>query len=930
MALILRSKFERRRYNRISVDFDIFLLNTGKRIGRAINLSHDGILFETEYLLKPGNKLLFDFKLPDGNSSIKPYCDIRWVKRSDCSGSESYRVGVYFAGIYEYERDNIRRFIEKQVRKVDSDNLSLADYINISDNDLFKKAEQFWEFIEDTKKKKYHTYETTLLSASKNRVLIFDESINKEREVVMMGSSNYLGLTTHSKVIGAANEMLQKYGTGTGSIRLLTGTNVLHRRLERVLADLKGCDDALVFPTGHMANLGCISALNGKKDIAIVDKRVHASILDGCMLGSGSFKTFRHSDTEHLRQVLESIKGNYAGKLIVLEGVDGIDGDLAPLPDVIEIANEFGAKVMLDDAHATGVIGDMGRGTQSHFNMDGKVDVVMDSLSKALGGLGGYIASSREVVRYLKYYARTSFFSVSAPPVMLSSALAAIQLMESDRELIQYLWKNINYMKENLKMLGFNNVDKSQSAIISTIVGNNLLLRKMNKEIFENGVYVEPLPYPAVGRGQERLRMRIMASHTKEDLDKTLEVLEKVGEKFGVLKKPGSNLRPLEETGKIGGALSEGNRVVVYEIRTKDKITESIKFSWKVYKDYPQWVPYFLIKDRVKLLSGDYHYFRKNVLTRRFIVKENDEIVGTVSAFADKRFIHYWKQNVGFLGFFDALPGHSAAIISLIETAIGFLKSQGLEEVWAPVNVPFVFYGAGILSNNFDKTPSFLQPYNPEYYKEYFEKSGFNTLKKLPHFAIDLTSTQSIKNIDNIVQNSKINIRKVRKSAFDNEARIVLRILNESFPRLWNYVLFEDREFIEFVSDFKDLIDDDLWLIAEVRGEPLGFVGAFPQCAKIFKSASGELESFDLCLVPQELQLIREGAIVLLGVIDKYRHMTVGLNLLAKLCSNMIDKGYRKTTCTWEISDKGGAKKIIEKIGGKEDESSWTIFRKTM
>lgn len=692
MGVVVKNHFERRRHNRIPVDFEVFFLNSAMQIGKILNLSQDGISYETESQVRPETKILLDFNLPDTTSTIKPYCILKWVKRITSPGSKPFRVGAHFAGIYDSDRKKIKLYIKNQLRKIDSDNLSMADFIDISDQDIFKKTEHFWEFIEDTKRKKFHTYEPPLLTASKNRVLIYDEKLRKEREIIMMGSSNYLGLNMHPKVIEAANQMLQKYGTGTGSIRLLSGTHVFHRQLERILADLKGCEDALVFPTGHMANMGCISALIGRKDIAVVDKKVHVSVLDGCLLGSGSFKTFRHSDPIHLRRVLESLEGKYEGKLIVLEGVDGIDGDISPLPEILEIANDFGAKVMLDEAHATGVIGDRGRGTPSHFKVEGKVDVVMDSLSKALGGLGGYIACSKEVIRYLKYYARTSFFSVSVPPVMLASSFAAIQVMESETDLIKKLWGNINYIKENLIHLGFNNVEKSQSAIISTIVFDELLLRKINKRIFEEGVYLEPLPYPAVPRGQERLRLRIMTTHTKEDLDKTLEVLEKVGKEFGVLRKPAISS---EGMGKTLKTISKGKEIEVSEIYTKDKIAESLKFSWGVYKDHPQWVPYFLIKDRVNLLAGDYLYFRNNVKTKRFTVKENEEIVGAVSAFIDKRFISYWNQKVGFLGFFEALPSSHASIQFLMDNAIEFLKSEGIEEVWAPINIPFVFYGGG-------------------------------------------------------------------------------------------------------------------------------------------------------------------------------------------------------------------------------------------
>lgn len=929
MELIREKIGESRKYIRLPARFKVFSKDTGKLVGNAVNLSLNGMLIETETPLKTGTKLLLEFKLPDQVLSIKAYSDVKWVKKGFDDETKSSVMGVQFINIYEADRKKLEEFEEEQLKKINSDNLSLADFIDISDKDLFAKTEVFWEAINDLTSKGFNMYGMPLLSASKNRVLVFDKKTRREKEVIMMSTSNYLGLASHPRVIDAAKKAIRKYGIGTGAVSLLSGTYDLHRRLENKLAELKSCEDALIFPSGHMANMGGISALLGKKDVAIIDKMVHVSILDGCMLSCGSFRTFRHSDTGHLRAVLEGVDSKYAGKLIIVEGVYGLDGDIVPLPEVIEIAGEFGAKVMVDDAHATGIIGNRGRGTTSYFGMEGKVDIVMDSLSKALGGLGGYIASSKEVINYLRFYARPSMFSVSAPPVLVASALAAIQVIESEPVLTERLWENIKYMKGNLKLLGFNNVDKSESAIISTIIGNELTLRQMNRRIFEEGVYVEAISYPAVPRGQERLRLRIMSTHTKKDLDRTLEVLEKVGKEFGVLKKSGTVVS-LESEREARRSIVGKKEIEVAEISSRKSIAESVELSWEVYKDYPEWVPYFLINDRINLLCGEYIYFRNNVKTKRFIVKENGKLVGAVSAFVDEHFLRYWNQKVGFLGFFEALPGRDIAVGSLIDTALDFLKSQGMEEVWAPINIPFPFYGGGLLSGGFDRTPSFLQPYNPPYYHDYFSDSRFGALKHIPHYSIDLSSPENISRIYSVVRRSSVTIRELDKSQYEEEAVAVLRIYNEAFPRLWKYVTFEDEEFVEFARDLRDLMVNGLWLIAETGGESAGFIGAFPQCAQLFRTINGELGSSELFTIPDELERIKEGAIVLLGVLDKYKDREIGLELIAHLCANMIGKGYRRATCTWEISDGRDTSQIIERLGGIKDDLEWTIYGKTL
>lgn len=520
-------------------------------------------------------------------------------------------------------------------------------------------------------------------------------------------------------------------------------------------------------------------------------------------------------------------------------------------------------------------------------------------------------------------------FSVSAPPVLMASALAAIQVMESEPALTEGLWENIKYMKENLQLLGFNNVDKSESAIISTIIGNELTLRQMNRRIFEEGVYVEAISYPAVPRGQERLRLRIMSTHTKKDLDKTLEVLGKVGKEFGVLKKSGSVIS-FESERKSRRSFMGKREIEVAEVTSRKGIADSVKFSWEVYKNHPEWVPYFLINDRINLLCGDYLYFRNNVKTKRFIAKENGNLVGAVSAFVDERFLKCWSQKIGFLGFFEALPGYDIAVCSLLDSALDFLKLQGMEEVWAPVNIPFPFYGGGLLSSGFDRTPSFLQPYSPPYYRNYFSNFGFGALKRLPHYSIDLSSPENISRIYSTVRGSSVTLRELDKSEYEEEALTVLRIYNESFPRLWKYTTFENDEFIEFARDLRDLLINGLWLIAEAGGESAGFIGAFPQCAQLFKTINGELGSSELFTIPNELERIKEGAIVLLGVLDKYKDMEMGVELIAHLCANMIGKGYRRTTCTWEISDGRDINQIMKRLGGVKDDLEWIIYGKSL
>ncbi|MGB7290919.1 MAG: aminotransferase class I/II-fold pyridoxal phosphate-dependent enzyme [Thermodesulfobacteriota bacterium] len=527
---------ERRRCSRITFsDIKVVSRANGQLIGHARDISPYGMFVESKQLLQPGAKVLLEFRFPKDVTALRTYSEIKWVKDAQkLKLGDHLGMGVEFKTMFEADKRRLQEFMVECSTRINSDNFSLADFVDNSDKDLFYKTKPFGEFLEDIIQKGFNMYRIPLITACKNRVEVFDKNFGEAREMIMMGSCNYLGLSTHPKVVRAALESTRVYGTGSEGAALLSGTYDIHRELEIKLARMKGCEDAAVFPTGYATNVGCISALVKKGDAVIIDRLAHASIIDGCMLSGGFFGTFQHSNIDSLKDVLERTEKKYNGKLVVVDGVYSMDGDIAPLDQIIEVAHRYGAKVMVDEAHATGVIGERGKGTPSHCKIEGKVDIVMGTLSKALAAVGGFVASSSEVVNYLRYYARSGFFSINLPPAVAASALAAIEVMESESELHANLLRNIKYMKENLLSLGFN-VGKTESAIIPIIIGDGLTLRKMSKRIYEEGIYLSAVPYPAVPKGEERFRLSLMATHTDDDLNKTLEVLVKVGKEFGIL-----------------------------------------------------------------------------------------------------------------------------------------------------------------------------------------------------------------------------------------------------------------------------------------------------------------------------------------------------------------------------------------------------------
>jgi 8-amino-7-oxononanoate synthase len=359
-----------------------------------------------------------------------------------------------------------------------------------------------------------------------------NEAEFKGHRLIMCGSNNYLGLTTHPKVRQAAKEAIDRFGTSCTGSRFLNGTLELHEQLEHELAEWVGKPAALVFSTGMQVNLGTISSIAGKGDYIILDKEDHASIVDGANLSRGRIRRFRHQDMDDFRRVLKSLPED-KGKLVVVDGLYSMEGDIAPLPEIVPICKEYGARLMVDDAHAMGILGG-GRGTAAHFGITDDVDLIMATFSKSFASLGGFIAGDADIIHYIKHFARSLIFSASIPPSNAAAALAALHVMIEEPELIKKVNDNGTYMREGFHNLGFN-TGSSVSPIIPIIIGDDQLTFYTWKLLFEAGVFVNPIVSPAVAPGRQLLRTSYMASHTKDHLDRVLEIFETVGKEVSLI-----------------------------------------------------------------------------------------------------------------------------------------------------------------------------------------------------------------------------------------------------------------------------------------------------------------------------------------------------------------------------------------------------------
>jgi glycine C-acetyltransferase len=381
--------------------------------------------------------------------------------------------------------------------------------------------------VNKMKEEKRYFYLRSIDGASGARVTI------DGREMLMFASYNYLGLITHPKIKKAAIEAIEKYGTGAAGVRLLAGTTKIHEKLEETIAKFKGAEDAVTYSSGYVTNLAAISTLCGRGDLVIIDKLDHASIIDGCILSGANHRTYLHNNMESLEKILAN-SGNYTNKLIVVDAVYSMDGDVSNLPEISHLAKKYNAKVMVDEAHSIGVLGKTGHGIEEHFGLKGAVDIHMGTLSKTIPSIGGYLAGNKDLISYLKHNSRPFIFSASLPPVAAATAVACFEVIESEPERIVNLQKNIKQFRDGLNSMGYDTMG-STTSIVPILVGEEEDTLKLCQMVNDEGIFICPILFPAIPKDTNRLRAHVLTTHTSQDIDKALDIFKKAGEKLGLI-----------------------------------------------------------------------------------------------------------------------------------------------------------------------------------------------------------------------------------------------------------------------------------------------------------------------------------------------------------------------------------------------------------
>jgi len=387
------------------------------------------------------------------------------------------------------------------------------------------------EALDDLKAKSLY-FRLRILDGEQKPTAVFDG-----KEVVNLSSNNYLGLTTSRKLRRAALEATRRLGVGSGAVRTIAGTMRIHMELEEQIARFKHTEACVVFQSGFAANAGTVAAILGPEDLIVSDQLNHASIIDGCRLSKAAIRVFKHKDLADCERVLEETRGWPGKKLLITDGVFSMDGDIAPLPQLCDLAERYNCIMMVDDAHASGVLGRGGRGTVDHFNCHGRVDIQVGTLSKAIGALGGYVCGSRDLIEYLYHRARPFLFSTSHPPSVTATCQAAFALLDSPEgeKLIGKLWANTKFFKSRLKRLGFD-TGMSETPITPIIVGEAAKAFEFSRRLFEEGLFAQAVGYPTVPEGQARIRTIVTAAHKRNDLVRALEILERVGRSMGLVR----------------------------------------------------------------------------------------------------------------------------------------------------------------------------------------------------------------------------------------------------------------------------------------------------------------------------------------------------------------------------------------------------------
>lgn len=775
--------------------------------------------------------------------------------------------------------------------------------------DIFQKCRDFTR-ADDVKEAGYYPYFRAIEENEGPVVRI------EGREVIMAGSNNYLGLTADPRVKEAAIKATEQFGTGCSGSRYLTGTVRLHEELEAELAAFMGKEACLLFSTGYQTAQGVIPTLVNRGDYVISDKDNHACIVAGNLMAKGAFgdvARYKHNDMDDLERQLSRLPET-AGKLIVTDGVFSTSGEIVELPRMNELAKRYGARLMVDDAHALGVIGAGGRGTASFFGLDAEIDMTMGTFSKSLASLGGWVVGEERVINYIKHNSPALIFSASPTPASVAAALASLRIMQSEPERIDRLIANADYLRTGFKAMGFR-ILESKTAIVPVIIGDDTLTFIFWRRLFDAGVFVNAFISPGVMQGLQMMRTSVMATHEQHHLDRILELFEDIGTQMGLLEREtpaaaAEDTRAAEQpvTAEPLLPLPTSGQVKIRTLEGRKGRLEFIRMVWELHKDDPNWVAP-LEMDRMRLLDDEKNPFYKHARLRLFLAEKNGAPVGRIAAIVNDVHNETHGDKVGFFGFFESINDQDVTN-TLINSASAWLREQGMDEIRGPVS-PSMNDEVGMLVDGFDLPAMAMMPYNPDYYMDLMDAAGFKKANDLLAWCIDYpgcVSDKLVRVANAVKQRSNIQVRSLNMKRFPEEVERIKTIYNEAWQPNWGFVPMTSEEMDLMAYELKQIIDPDFVLFAEKDGQAIGFALAVPDINQAFKAGSAippgakNLPTAIMNLMTKKKK-INQLRIVILGVLPKYQGQGVDAVLYNEIMTRGPKKGMNRGEASWVLED---------------------------
>ncbi len=801
--------------------------------------------------------------------------------------------------------------------------------------DLFQKCYDFTR-ADEVKEAGYYPYFRAIEENEGPVVQI------EGRKVIMAGSNNYLGLTADPRVKEAAIKAIERYGTGCSGSRYLTGTVRLHEELEHEMADYFQKEACLLFSTGYQTAQGVIPTLCQRGEYVISDKDNHACIVAGNLMARGMYGEvvrYNHNDMGDLERRISKLPVD-APKLIVSDGVFSTSGEIVDLPRMVELAKMYNARIMVDDAHAVGVIGEGGRGTASYFNLVKETDMTMGTFSKTFASLGGFVVGEERVINYIKHQASALIFSASPTPASVAAALMSLKILREEPERIQHLIDNADYMRREFKAMGFK-VIESKTGIVPVIVGDDIKTLVFWRKLFDAGVFVNAFVVPGVMQGMQMMRTSFMATHEKHHLDRILELFKEIGEELGVLDEDEAPESKISTTSKPSAPSTTTVHIRKVENR-KDKL-RFVRLPWNLYENEKNWVPP-LEMDRMRLIDEVKNPFYKHATHQLFLAEDNSgKVIGRIAAIINHRHNELYAAEqgmTGFVGFFDCIDDQSVAN-ALFLAAEDFLRSHGMKHVRGPVS-PSINDEVGLLVEGFQYPPAVMMPYHPAYYKKLWENAGYGKVQDLLAWRITETKSLSpkIERVTNILrERSKVKIRSLDMKKYDAEVNLIRDLYSRGWEENWGAVPLDNGEITMLADELRQIIDPDFVLFAEApdangKMQTIGFSLCIPDINQAFLAGKPIPKgAMNLPTAISNLMTKKKAIdnlrIVLLGVMPEYRGRAVDALLYREIMERAKKKGIKFGEASWVLEDNMMMSRAAEVMNG-EPYKRYRVFEKPL